>query len=84
MEGKRAGEGEGEGRILLQKLISAALKGFFMWYQCVFLHCQVQLEHNFAFFIQVEEINGISPPGLHFKSFDRTSTLASSKMKACF
>jgi len=26
---------------MLQKLIDAALRGFFLWYQCFLLHCQV-------------------------------------------
>lgn len=42
--------------------IYAALKGFLIRHKRVFLHCQIQLEHNFAFFIQVEKIslkNGI-------------------------
>lgn len=72
--------------IFLQKLIDAALRGVFLWYQCYFsaLSSKVQLERNFAFLIQVEELNGNSASSLHFLSFDSTPALANGKKKVCF
>lgn len=65
-------------------MIDAALRGFFVGYQCILMHCQVKFEHKFAFLVQVGEINGDSASGLHFESFDSTPTLANSKEKGCF